>query len=77
MIFPQYRRYLNGLSYFKIISQEEFYEYKLSLNKIEEYHFEVKILPDRNYLQDMLMDYQEHWEKIDEATFTSFLTLDF
>jgi len=73
MNFPQYRRYLNGMSYFKILNQEEFMEYKLTANQLEEFHFKAKILPDRNYIADMLNDYEQHWENIDEATFEAFI----
>jgi len=28
---------------------------------IKLYHFDAKILPDRNYIQDMLFDYEKYW----------------
>lgn len=73
MEFPQYRRYKNKQSYFKIVSNEEFVEYKLTANKLESYRFTVKILPDRNYLHDMLYNYEPYWEVLSEKEFKLFL----
>ncbi len=73
MDFPQYRRYKNGRSYFKVLNQEEFVEYKLNINLLEEHYFKAEILPDRNYIQDMLHDYEPYWEVVDEVTFRQFI----
>ena len=62
MSFPQYRKYKNYKSYFKILSDQEFYEIQLLGNKYSVYHIKVKILPDRNYLNDMLYNYKESWK---------------
>ncbi len=62
--FPQYRKYKNNLSYFKIISPTQFEEIKIHGKQKTLHKFEAKILPDRNYINDMLHDYQEFWEKI-------------
>lgn len=71
--FPQYRRYSNRLSYFKIWNENKFDEYKLNGKILEKYEFEVKILPDRNYLQDMLYEIEPYWEVIDETDFKEFI----
>lgn len=73
MNFPEYRRYKNGHSYFKIISNQEFYEFKKLVNRLEKFHIKAEILPDRNYIQDMLSDYEMHWEKIEEKDFIAFV----
>lgn len=73
MEFPQYRKYKNGLSYFKITSKEYFEEYKLVGNKLEYYQIKAKILPDRNYIQDMLLNYESFWEKIGKQEFSAFI----
>lgn len=73
MEFPQFRRYKNAQSYFKITSENTFIEYKLMGNKLEMYIIEAKILPDRNYIHDLLYNYDEYWEKLNEASFNSFL----
>lgn len=73
MEFPQYRRYKNAQSYFKITSESSFIEYKLLGKKLEMYAIEAKILPDRNYIQDLLYNYDDHWEKLDEQSFNDFI----
>ena len=73
MEFPQYRRYKNGQSYFKISSESAFVEYKLMGEKLDKYEIEAKILPDRNYIHDLLYNYEEHWEKLDESSFNTFI----
>lgn len=74
MDFPQYRKYKNGLSCFKISSLSQFVEYKTLGSKLERYEFEAKILPDRNFIQDMLVDFDLHWDKIDQIEFEKFIT---
>lgn len=73
MDYPQYRKYKNGNSYFEILSPNEFIEYQFQLNELKKSHFEATILPDRNYIQDMLFDYQEHWELIEKEDLEDFL----
>ena len=72
--FPQFRKYNNELSYFKIIDDITFIEYKRLGSKIERFEFKAKILPDRNFLFDMLYNYKTNWIKIDEVEFKHFLT---
>ncbi|MBI2281652.1 MAG: hypothetical protein HYU68_13335 [Bacteroidetes bacterium] len=64
MTYPQYRKYKNNQSYFKISSKNEFEEIKRESNTWKIYVFEAKILPDRNFIYDMTFDYHNHWEKI-------------
>ena len=73
MDFPQYRKYKNAKSYFKINSAEEFEEYQLQFGKIVKHKFKASILPDRNYISDMLYNYKAHWENIHQAEFELFL----
>jgi len=73
MKFPQFRRYKNGQSYFKIYSESSFMEYKVFGKGLEKHQFEVKILPDRNYIHDMLFDLEPYWEKLDETSFNAFV----
>lgn len=74
MEFPQYRKYKNDLSYFKISNKETFIEWKKQPNYWEKIEFEAKILPDRNYISDMLMDFDKYWDEISQAEFELFLT---
>tara|TARA_R110000868_G_C10598184_1_gene740234 strand:+ start:376 stop:609 length:234 start_codon:yes stop_codon:yes gene_type:complete len=73
MKFPQYRRYKNKLSYFRINSLEDFEEFKLNGKKVEHYHIQAKILPDRNYIQDLLSADEAYWEIIDLKEFNDFI----
>jgi len=69
MQFPQYRKYLNGQSYFKIISAEEMTELKIIGRFYEVHTLKVKILPDRNFISDLLNDFIEFATTIDEKEF--------
>ncbi|MBL4708412.1 MAG: hypothetical protein JKY48_08255 [Flavobacteriales bacterium] len=61
------------MSYFKIDSNEVFTEWKKMTNIWEKLDFQAKILPDRNYIQDMLSDFELYWDKISETDYNSFL----
>ena len=73
MEFPQFRKYKNGQSYFRVNSNSSFIEYKLNGNRIEKHTFEVKILPDRNYLNDMLYSFENHWDRLSDSEWKTFL----
>jgi len=64
--YPQYRKYSNEKSYFKIISNEEFEEIQILGKKKTLHHFKAKILPDKNYIYDLTYNYQEYWEVCDK-----------
>ena len=54
MQFPQYRKYPNNASYFRIDDLESFEELKkVGENWLLE-RYTAKILPDRNFVQDLL-----------------------
>ena len=72
MEFPQYRRYKNGMSYFKILNDSEFVEYKKEGNSIAKYPLKAAILPDRNLILDMLHNPEPYWDVIEEAEFLLF-----
>ena len=73
MKFPQYRKYKNDLSFFKIESPDVFTEWKSLGIHWEKNHFKAEILPDRNYIADMLFNYEPYWDKITEKEFEEFL----
>lgn len=52
--FPQYRRYSNGLSYFKILSLTEFEEIKMVGNKAVKSRVEAKQYPEKVFINDLL-----------------------
>lgn len=71
MNYPQYRKYKNNKSYFKISSPDTFEEIRATGDKYYLHMFTAKILPDRNFISDMLHNYEEHWEAITESEFKS------
>jgi len=73
MNFPQFRKYKNDLSYFKIDSNEHFTEWKKMTNSWEEIQIEATILPDRVFITDMLEENSPYWDTISENEFDSFL----
>lgn len=73
--FPQYRRYPHNKTYFKIDSKTHFKEVQLLNGELVYYNFEAKILPDRNYINDLLYNYEPYWEKCTEKDYINFLNL--
>ena len=69
MHYPQFRKYVHGRTYFKIISPTEFEEIHILGDKHIIHHFIAKILPDRNYIYDLTQNYQGHWEVITEKEY--------
>lgn len=67
--FPQYRKYINEKSFFKITSLTEWEEIQIVGSKKMMYHFTVKIMPDRNFINDMLFEYENNWVKIEEEEY--------
>ena len=59
--YPQYRKYINGKSFFKVISPVKFEEIQVLGNKKTIHFFEAKILPDKNYIYDLTFNYKNHW----------------
>ena len=55
-MFPTYRKYNNNKNFFKIISQSEFDEISFIGNKVMVTKHIAKILPDRNFIFDLLND---------------------
>lgn len=52
--FPQYRRYTNGLSYFKILSLTEFEEIKIVGEKRVKQHVVASQYPEKVFINDLL-----------------------
>ena len=67
--FPQYRKYKNNKNYFKIHSMESFEEIQIFGQQKIISHKEVKILPDRNFLADLLFAYENFAEEITEEEY--------
>ena len=75
MKYPQFRKYKNNQSYFKIASKTSFEEIKREGNLWKFYSFEAKILPDRNFIYDMTFDYENHRDIINESDFKEKMNL--
>lgn len=61
MDFPLYRKYAHNRTFFKIISEKHFEELTLIGNSYLLRQFEVKIFPDRVFIQDMIENKDNYW----------------
>lgn len=67
--FPQYRKYNNEKNYFKIISENSFEEKSFVGKKVLINQFEAKILPDRNFIVDLVFDFSDFAIAISESEY--------
>lgn len=67
--FPLYRKYSNNHSFFKVISNASFEEIKKTPKGYTFHLFEIKILPDRHLIHDMIFDFEPHWQVITEEEY--------
>ena len=67
--FPQYRRYKNGLSYFKILSLTEFEEIRIVGTKRVVNHIVANQYPEKVFINDLLFKYEEFAEEISEKDY--------
>ena len=68
-MFPIYLKYKQHQTYFKIISLSEFQELRLLGNYFNLSNHVAKILPDRNFIADLLEDNGERLESITSSEF--------
>ena len=69
VVYPQFRKYSHGRTYFKIISSSEWEELHITKDKTSIHSFTAKILPDRNYIHDLTFDYEKNWIAIGEEEY--------
>jgi len=62
--YPQFRKYPNNKSFFKVFSAEEFEEIQIIGKNYLKVRIKAKILPDRIFIADMLAAH-DNWLKID------------
>jgi hypothetical protein len=67
--YPQYRRYKNGLSYFKILSPILCEEIKVVGSKRLTYTIEAKQYPEKVFINDLLLNYEEFADEVNEAEY--------
>jgi hypothetical protein len=75
MEFPIYRKYKNNKHFFKIISIDEFEELSFIGKKLIITLHQVTILPDRNFVSDLLHDIGNTAEIATEEEYQQILTL--
>ena len=75
MKFPIYRKYKNNKHFFKIISMDEFEEISFIGKKLIVTLHQVIILPDRNFISDLLNDIGNTAEIATEEEYQQILTL--
>ncbi len=67
--YPQFRKYINDMAYFKIVSESEWEEIQVMGKRYSIHSFMAKILPDRNFIYDLTYDYKRNWLKIEEEEY--------
>lgn len=73
MNFPIYRKYSTGKTFFKIKSLNEFEEVCRIGNKYTVKSFSAQILPDRVFIQDMINNFNHHWEETTKEEYETFI----
>jgi hypothetical protein len=69
MTFPVYRKYADNSAYFEIVSQTEFRELKRIGRFYELHHIHARILPERNYLSDLISNSDGYYVESHRAEF--------
>jgi hypothetical protein len=67
--YPQYRKYKNGLSYFKISSPVLAEEIKIVGSKRFVYIIEAKQYPEKVFIHDLLFNYSEFAHEVTEEIY--------
>lgn len=67
--FPVFRKYPHERTFFKITSFDTFEELQIIGNKYIIHQITATILPERNYIRDMLFDFSPYWLKIEEEEY--------
>lgn len=75
MEFPIYRKYKNNKHFFKIMSMDEFEELSFIGKKLIVTLHQATILPDRNFISDLLHDIGNTAEIATEEEYQQILTL--
>ena len=74
IVFPAYRKYKNNKNFFKIINENEFEEISFIGNNVIVIKHLAKILPDRNFISDLLHDVGNTSELSNQEEFEKHLT---
>jgi hypothetical protein len=71
--YPVYRKYDGDLSFFKIMDHASFVEIKVMGSHISKYEIKAKILPDFQFITDMINLHNGHWMESNEVEFNRFV----
>ena len=71
MDFPQYRKYSNGRSYFKVVSEKEFEELQFIGDSLVWHRVVAKQYPEMRTIKDMLELHEGRWEEIDAIEYNA------
>lgn len=69
MNYPVYRKYFNGMSYFKIISEMEFEEKQKIGSQIQKHHVIANQFPEKLRIKDMVECVDNLWSEIEKEEF--------
>jgi len=69
MNFPQYRKYKNIETYFKIISEKQFEEIVVLGEKYMVHQIKAVQFPEMLRIQDMLQNKDDLWEVLNEVDY--------
>jgi len=69
MEFPIYRKYFNGMSFYKIISEIEFEEKQLVGSKVHKHQVIANQFPEKLRIQDMISCKDKIWETMNESDY--------
>ena len=67
--FPQYRKLINGKSYYVIHSRDRMTEYARLGNRWQRFDLEARILPERNLISDLISGQDGVYLTISEEEF--------
>jgi len=67
--FPIYRKYKNNKRFYKIINKKEFEEIQVIGAKTIVNHIKASQLPEFNFINDLISDYEGFAVVIDEAEY--------
>ncbi len=73
--FPIYRKYEGDFSFFKITAPNHFIELKRLADLVTKYEVKAKILPDFQFINDMIEKHNNHWIESSETEFNEIWSL--
>jgi hypothetical protein len=71
MDFPQYRKYSNGRSYFRISSEKDFEELQFIGDRVVWYRVLAHQYPEMRTIKEMLDLHEGRWERINAIEYAS------